>query len=468
MSSDKVVLMPAISYTVANAKKDIGNLEINLSNYVKKETLEIIIESLVSDEELAEKLKDYVNKVFMNNALDDYVTNVLLNEKINNFTTYAYVQDVIDNVSTITDQMLAIETTLTNKSDVGHTHTTADITDMGTSITTKKINVNTTSDIVFPVKVRCNGSLSKKEYIRYLIGDDTSQAIFGYGHNESNVPLLYMKLYGKKASIDVFSDIIMLDGQTSCNNILTATNITADNETRLATCETTLTNKADIEHTHSINDITDYEPVDISNKADINHTHSISDIIDYEPVDISTKADIDHSHTSSQLTDLSDLKIEIFKMIYPIGSIYISLQPLPLLDNVLELTRNLTENINEILYTWNGCKWQYIDNGLFLRNGTTCLNEYDGYMWESGAGETGREAEHTLTVDEMPSHDHAGPMKYDGYYLTNGKCSGGDWWETIGITTSSVNVLTPQTNGGNQPHNNLPPYLTVYMYKRIA
>ena len=67
----------------------------------------------------------------MNNALDDYVTKVLLNEKINNFTTYAYVQDVIDNVSTITDQMLAIETTLTNKSDVGHTHTTADITDKG-------------------------------------------------------------------------------------------------------------------------------------------------------------------------------------------------------------------------------------------------------------------------------------------------------------------------------------------------
>ena len=65
MSSDKVILMPAISYTVANAKKDIGNTEINLSNYVKKETLEIIIESLVSDEELAEKLKDYVNKVML-------------------------------------------------------------------------------------------------------------------------------------------------------------------------------------------------------------------------------------------------------------------------------------------------------------------------------------------------------------------------------------------------------------------
>ena len=137
MSSDKVILMPAINYTVANAKKDIGNLDVNLSNYVKKETLEILIESLVSDEELAEKLKDYVNKVFMNNALDDYVTKVLLNEKINNFTTYAYVQDVIDNVSTITDQMLAIETTLTNKSDVEHTHTTTNINDLETLIETK-------------------------------------------------------------------------------------------------------------------------------------------------------------------------------------------------------------------------------------------------------------------------------------------------------------------------------------------
>ena len=116
---------------------------------------------------------------------------------------------------------------------------------------------------------------------------------------------------------------------------------------------------------------------------------------------------------------------------------------------------------------WNECHWKLLDAGVFLSN--VSVEQINQYRWTLGdSGLTGGEAEHTLTVDEMPSHDHAGPMKYDGYYLTNGKCSGGDWWETIGITTSSAHVLTPQTNGGNQPHNNLPPYLTVYMYKRIA
>ena len=138
-----------------------------------------------------------------------------------------------------------------------------------------------------------------------------------------------------------------------------------------------------------------------------------------------------------------------------------------MLDNVLELTRNLTENINELIYTWNGCKWQYIDNGLFLRNGTTCLNEYDGYMWESGAGETGGEAEHALTVDEMPSHSHT-TGHYGWRWTCNDadvKCVANDALWSDGLTT---NGFYCSNTGGNQPHNNLPPYLTVYMYKRIA
>ena len=311
MSSDKVVLMPAINYTVANAKKDIGNLEINLSNYVKKETLEIIIESLVSDEELAEKLKDYVNKVFMNNALDDYVTKVLLNEKINNFTTYAYVQDVIDNVSTITDQMLAIETTLTNKTDVGHTHTTGEITDMGTSITTKTLNTNhisltNSNDGLWVRAIETYApNLSNGNHVLLNIGKKNSKGLsahigYKYSSTESECGVVF-GLYS-------YGDIVTITNNKLTSTVpIEASNIKTDNETRLATCETSLTNKADVEHTHSINDITDYVPVDISNKADINHTHSINDITDYVPVDISNKADINHTHTTTDITDIEAL-----------------------------------------------------------------------------------------------------------------------------------------------------------------
>ena len=263
MSSDKVVLMPAISYTVANAKKDIGNIEINLSNYVKKETLEIIIESLVSDEELAEKLKDYVNKVFMNNALDDYVTKVLLNEKINNFTTYAYVQDVIDNVSTITDQMLAIETTLTNKSDVGHTHTTADITDMGTSITTKTLNTNhvsltnSTNDLWLRAIETYTPNLTNGNHVVINIGKKNSKGLsahigYKYSSTESECGVVF-GLYS-------YGDIVTITNNKLTSTVpIEASNITADNETRLAAVETSLTNKADVEHTHPTTDINDVE-----------------------------------------------------------------------------------------------------------------------------------------------------------------------------------------------------------------
>ena len=333
MSSDKVVLMPAISYTVANAKKDIGNIEINLSNYVKKETLEIIIESLVSDEELAEKLKDYVNKVFMNNALDDYVTKVLLNEKINNFTTYTYVQDVIDNVSTITDQMLAIETTLTNKSDIGHTHTTADITDMGTSITTKTLNTNhisltnNTNDLWLRAIETYAPNLTNGNHVVINIGKKNSKGLsahigYKYSSTESECGVVF-GLYS-------YGDIVTITNNKLTSTVpIEASNIKTDNETRLATVETSLTNKADVEHTHPTTDINDLETL------------------------IETKIN------EAKETIIN----EAFKEIYPIGSIYVS-------TSLLSENVNYDYNLSEYYVLWHGCKWKFMDQEFFLRNST--------------------------------------------------------------------------------------------------
>ena len=353
MSSDKVVLMPAISYTVANAKKDIGNIEINLSNYVKKETLEIIIESLVSDEELAEKLKDYVNKVFMNNALDDYVTKVLLNEKINNFTTYAYVQDVIDNVSTITDQMLAIETTLTNKSDVGHTHTTADITDMGTSITTKTLNTNhisltnSTNDLWFRAIETYAPNLTNGNHVLLNIGKKNSKGLsahigYKYSSTESECGVVF-GLYS-------YGDIVTITNNKLTSTVpIEASNITDDNETRLATVETSLTNKAVVEHTHPTTDINDLETL------------------------IETKIN------EAKETIIN----EAFKEIYPIGSIYVS-------TSLLSEDVNYDYNLSEYYVLWHGCKWKFMDQEFFLRNSTFNV-EYgrDETISFIGVGDTG-------------------------------------------------------------------------------
>lgn len=86
------------------------------------------------------------------------------------------------------------------------------------------------------------------------------------------------------------------------------------------------------------------------------------------------------------------------------------------------------------------------------------------------AGSTGGEATHILTENEMPSHAHSAGA-YDGYSIqNNGLITGGDvQGVTIntGVRGASSRIATNNTGGG-QAHNNLPPYLSVYMWKRTS
>ncbi len=81
------------------------------------------------------------------------------------------------------------------------------------------------------------------------------------------------------------------------------------------------------------------------------------------------------------------------------------------------------------------------------------------------AGSEGGEAEHTLTVEEMPPHTH-GLMRYTGTddqnwsgHLENGLCA-----------NDSPNYLAANTNatGGGKPHNNMMPYHAAYCWRRTA
>lgn len=119
----------------------------------------------------------------------------------------------------------------------------------------------------------------------------------------------------------------------------------------------------------------------------------------------------------------------ILSKIYPIGSIYIS-----------------TNNASPASLL--GGTWEKIRDKFLLSESDTI-----------SAGSTGGEATHTLTVDEMPSHTHSTPVKSGSYITMDG--SGNTW---VPIYNNDYVGYT----GSGQAHNNMPPYLAVYMWKRTA
>lgn len=134
---------------------------------------------------------------------------------------------------------------------------------------------------------------------------------------------------------------------------------------------------------------------------------------------------------------------ELLDLIYPVGAIYIS-----------------ATNVNPS--TILGGTWEQIQDKFLLACGSTYAN-----------GSTGGEATHTLTVSEIPSHRHERARDLLNNQLLGE--AGGTITNVAGLTyntgkyaytdTAHNNVVTDYTGGG-QAHNNMPPYLAVYVWKR--
>ena len=119
--------------------------------------------------------------------------------------------------------------------------------------------------------------------------------------------------------------------------------------------------------------------------------------------------------------------------IYPVGSIYMSVN-----------------NTNPS--TLFGGTWEQLKDRFLLGAGDTYT-----------AGDTGGEATHTLTIDEMPSHNHK--------LLSNTPQGTSDVISLLSVYSGSDDNASLKISsyvGGSQAHNNMPPYLTVYMWKRTA
>lgn len=123
-----------------------------------------------------------------------------------------------------------------------------------------------------------------------------------------------------------------------------------------------------------------------------------------------------------------------FDRIYPVGSLY--------------LTVAATDPA--VLF---GGTWQRIKDTFLLAAGDTYA-----------AGSTGGEAAHTLTEAEMPAHSHtshdiAVELHSGGYVVMR----------SVGFSDQDdTRVSRTADSGGNQPHNNMPPYLAVNVWQRTA
>lgn len=105
--------------------------------------------------------------------------------------------------------------------------------------------------------------------------------------------------------------------------------------------------------------------------------------------------------------------------------------------------------------------------------GGTWVQIKDVFLLAAGdtytAGNVGGESTHTLTDSEIPSHSHSLPIHTSGSeasgYGLSGTLAFQDRVMINGLSSSSPST---SSKGGGQAHNNMPPYLVVYVWKRTA
>ncbi len=154
---------------------------------------------------------------------------------------------------------------------------------------------------------------------------------------------------------------------------------------------------------------------------------------------------------SSQLTNLkNEVKTETLNEMYPIGSIYITTS----ISTASELEKTLGVG------TWE----TYASGKTLVGVGTGTDSNSVSKTFK--ANETGGEYKHKLTISEMPSHNHK-PQLDDVGFATYGSTGGNSNWEYGGNNLLFGGTNVTGNTGGDGAHNNIQPYVTVYMYKRI-
>lgn len=132
----------------------------------------------------------------------------------------------------------------------------------------------------------------------------------------------------------------------------------------------------------------------------------------------------------------------VLDAVWPVGSIYISVD---------------ATNPGEKL----GGTWEVFAQGQMLL----------GFSDTHDIGTSGGEETHTLTRSEVPSHYHGfGYRRWARYTTYHPERGGVRPLDTAYAVTSSTTTYSSTTDstGGGSAHNNMPPYITVGIWRRIA
>ena len=133
-----------------------------------------------------------------------------------------------------------------------------------------------------------------------------------------------------------------------------------------------------------------------------------------------------------------DFKKDIVDIVYPVNSIYIS----------------YSHTSPTALF---GGTWERIENAFLW-----------GASENSVIGTLGGEAEHTLTIEEMPMHDHVSWGGGINWVDTNASGTNVSGYKQPSMTAATASLIMTASTGESQPHNNMPPYVEVSIWRRIA
>jgi len=193
---------------------------------------------------------------------------------------------------------------------------------------------------------------------------------------------------------------------------------------------------------------------------------------------------LDSTQTTANNAFGENLKHAIFDLIYPIGSIYVTMN-----EQTSETVSVVDDKVRMTLY---GCTFELLPSEKFIKNIKWLISNTGKFVPIEDSGKIAGEAththnntvsisnaSHTLTVNEIPSHQHLCAH-------INSDIHGGEAFswpvhmsERLG---DNQNYNTPtQNTGGGQGHkhnntvsitnasaSNIPPYITMYMWKRVS